>query len=167
MTLPPIIRRRSGPAGAIFWWLLALAACLSVLMINGRPLFYYDTAAYIDQGTKVLTRLGLPDPAAVPAAAAEPGGGAPKADSVDGSRSAPFAVLLALFARFAALNEFVVINAVLTLVAIALPLRVARRLYGGNLAATLQLPRRRRYVLGIAFYPRSNPRRGQLVRGSE
>ena len=108
--------------------LLALPRARFEHEVKGRRM------AYIDQGTKVLTRLGLPDPAAVPAAAAEPGGAAPKADSVDGSRSAPFAVLLALFARFAALNEFVVINAVLTLVAIALPLRVARRLYGGNLA---------------------------------
>ncbi|MEZ5870134.1 MAG: hypothetical protein R3D46_17705 [Defluviimonas denitrificans] len=51
---------RSGSAvGNALWIIAAFVAMFSVLVINGRPLFYFDTIGYISQGHNGLRQLGL------------------------------------------------------------------------------------------------------------
>ena len=45
---------------AVVWFCLAVLASLSVFVINGRPLFYFDTLGYIQQGHTALRHLGWP-----------------------------------------------------------------------------------------------------------
>lgn len=124
--------RRIAP---LLWLVLAFVAMLSVTLINGRPLFYYDTRGYIDQGTTGLSQLGLiAEPAAnhAPAASAQESAGdiaAPvKSDNtVDGSRSAVYALIAAAFSHFQALWTVPLVNALLVLLAMWLPIRVAHR----------------------------------------
>ena len=41
------------------WYLAAMLACLSVLLINGTPLYYFDTGGYLAQGEQFLKLVGL------------------------------------------------------------------------------------------------------------
>ena len=43
---------------AVLWLALALAGMFSVFALNGRPLFYFDTAGYVAQGETALNQLG-------------------------------------------------------------------------------------------------------------
>ena len=44
---------------SILWVALAVFASLYVTAINGGPLFYYDSAGYLDNGFKVMRMLGM------------------------------------------------------------------------------------------------------------
>jgi hypothetical protein len=50
---------RAGRIAGLGWWVLAVVACLWVLAVNGRPLFYWDTVGYIDQGIGALEKVRL------------------------------------------------------------------------------------------------------------
>lgn len=128
--------------------LLLVAVCLlavfSVSILNHGPLFYFDSFAYVDQGNQVLKMILPKDWLIVPPVAETTGlatgaatGGAN--ESVNGSRSALFALVLALFYQAHLLWAFPVLAAFYTLATLWLPLRVAARL---NL-----LPRRRLIML--------------------
>ena len=128
------------------WYALALAACLSVLAINGRPLFYWDTVGYITQGSEALEQVGLIDPA--PAAAdpsgADPAGTAaatPKA-TVDGSRSIAYSLFFGALAQLGVLDLADIVHALAVLAAVWLPARIAARVYAPDLpvAALVGLP---------------------------
>ncbi len=98
----------SGPIG---WGIAALVAMLAVLLINGAPLFYFDTAGYLRQGDSVFRILGLGlDQRADPAAATGQVG-SDNDGMVIGSRSVVYAVLLTAFARVGPLWLFVVFQA--------------------------------------------------------
>lgn len=136
----------------LLWTLAAALACLSVLILNGGPLFYYDTAGYVDQGSTALRQLGIapapsPDPAtAAPEAAAPIGGAGGSAGggvgTVDGSRSAVYAIVAGLLAHLGALDAIVALNLVAVLLALWLPVRVAVRtgLLDGPVARGVALP---------------------------
>ena len=131
----------------LLWLVVAFVAMLSVDLINRGPLFYYDTRGYIDQGTTGLSQLGLiAKQSAGPTIAATDGSdmAAPiKSDNtVDGSRSAVYAVIAAVFAHFQALKAVPFVNAGLVLLAVWLPLSVAhRRLAPGySLPVLIALP---------------------------
>ncbi len=121
------------PAARGWLWLaLAVLAACSVLMLNGRPLFYFDTIGYIDQGRSALADLGLTARTAGTETAAGPATGAVAAPrTVDGSRSAVYAVLSGILAELGALEGLLVLNVVAVLVALWLPMRVARRRWEG------------------------------------
>ncbi|MBC7143212.1 MAG: hypothetical protein H5U18_13820, partial [Rhodobacteraceae bacterium] len=53
------VAERSGFGRAVLWMALAVLACLSVFLVNGRPLFYFDTVGYISQGHSALRQLGI------------------------------------------------------------------------------------------------------------
>ncbi len=94
----------------VMWTLGAALAVLSVLVLNGRPLFYFDTPGYVDQGRLALEQLGL---VAKPAAATAGQGGAAVVEAVktvDGSRSPFYSFLAGLFAHFGALEGLLVVN---------------------------------------------------------
>lgn len=125
------------------WLVLAVLALSSVLILNGRPLFYFDTIGYVEQGRAALTDLGLiePAPVAEPAATGTDGstgtdegtGGsaAPAPRTVDGSRSAVYAILAGMLAHLGVLEALLPLNVLAVLVAVWLPMRVARRRWGG------------------------------------
>ena len=122
--------RREARAPALLWFGAALAACLSVALINGGGLTYFDTASYLAQGDTALTSLGI-IPAPEPTGADGAGPGASVDDGqVVGSRSAIFSGLLAALNRFASLNLLVLLNSVLIFAAVLIPVRAARRSLG-------------------------------------
>lgn len=131
------------------WYALALAACLSVLAINGRPLFYWDTVGYITQGSEALEQVGLIDPAPAGATGGADGtvAAAPKA-TVDGSRSIAYSLFFGALAQLGLLDLADLIHAIAVLAAIWLPARIAVRVYAPDLpvAALVGLP-----VLVAAF----------------
>ena len=120
--------------------LLCLLAAFSVLLLNGRPLFYFDSVGYINQGTSIL-RMVVPsdwltqDPVAAAAVASDavagsvgPVAAAPADTTVNGSRSAIFALVLAALYHAHLLVLLPIIGTLALLAALWLPLRVARRL---------------------------------------
>ncbi len=117
--------------------LLLVAVCLlavfSVSILNHGPLFYFDSFAYVDQGNEVLKMIlpkgSLIAPPAVDATGLATGavtGGAN--ESVNGSRSVLFGVVMALFYQAHALWAFPVLAAVYTVATVWLPVRVAARM---------------------------------------
>lgn len=137
-------------AVGLIWLALALVACLSVTILNGRPLFYYDTRGYIDQGTTGLTHLRLiprneVHQAPITQSQREAGDVAAPVTgnrTVDGSRSASYALLAALLAHLHALWTIPLVNAMLTMLAVWLPMRVAQRIYAPDysVAVLVALP---------------------------
>lgn len=139
-------RATSGGMGrAVLWIAAAVIACLSVFLINGRPLFYFDTVGYISQGHTGLRQLGLKgeSPLAIriekiKAQKAADGTAEPAPDTteieaentVDGSRSTVYALTTALLARLHALEGLMLLNIVAVLIAVWLPMRVAERRWG-------------------------------------
>lgn len=102
-----------------------LLACLSVYAINGKTLFYYDSPAYVEQGGKILDRLGLTIGA--------PGGGsagdgaqAEQDASVNGSRSAVYSAFVALLVRLGGLGLIPVANLALLTGAVLLTIRALK-----------------------------------------
>ena len=119
----------------VLWVGLVLLVSLSVLLINGQPLFYYDSPAYIDQGSKLLLRLGVgPEQigqGTVAAALAEDGDG-----TVNGSRSAVFSLLAAILSRLGGIGLIPLANVLLIAVAAWLPMRVLVRTCAPNRSTT-------------------------------
>ncbi|MCA0271494.1 MAG: hypothetical protein LCH69_05425 [Proteobacteria bacterium] len=124
------------------WIAAAFFAMFSVLVINGRPLFYFDTVGYISQGTAALNKLGVrsESPLEKRNAAAEATGESHIAppetteidadNTVDGSRSAPYALLAGLLARMGILEGLIALNALAVILSVWLPMRVAQRQLG-------------------------------------
>src|SRR5690606_37013177 len=134
-----------GTGRAVIWIAVAVIACLSVFLINGRPLFYFDTVGYISQGHTGLRQLGIrgESPMAVrmekiraQKAAEGVVEGVPDTteieaeNTVDGSRSTVYALTTALLARFHALEGLMLLNIAAVLIAVWLPMRVASRRWG-------------------------------------
>ncbi len=137
---------RSGLGRAVLWIALAVLACLSVFLVNGRPLFYFDTVGYISQGHTALRQLGIRGEsplaarteklAAEQAANAAAGIAPPDTteiaaeNTVDGSRSSVYAIAAGLLARLHALEGLIFLNVLAILIAVWLPMRVAARRWG-------------------------------------
>ena len=118
MTARTAIREGDG-AGAVsgaIWIALALVACLSVLLVNGRPLFYFDTVGYIDQGQLILSKAGLYEmpvetTEATTARSAEPVMRSADDKIADGSRSMFYSVLMGGLAAAGVLEGLVLLHA--------------------------------------------------------
>lgn len=134
-----------GTGRAVLWIAAAVIACLSVFLINGRPLFYFDTVGYISQGHTGLRQLGIKGRSPLSArmekiraqkAADAITEGVPDTteieaeNTVDGSRSTVYALTSALLARFHALEGLMLLNIAAVLIAVWLPMRVAARRWG-------------------------------------
>ena len=134
-----------GTGRAVLWIAAAVIACLSVFLINGRPLFYFDTVGYISQGHTGLRQLGIKGESPLSArmekiraqkAADAITEGVPDTteieaeNTVDGSRSTVYALTSALLARFHALEGLMLLNIAAVLIAVWLPMRVAARRWG-------------------------------------
>ncbi|HQU69315.1 MAG TPA: hypothetical protein PLI43_14135 [Albidovulum sp.] len=131
-----------GAVSSMLWIAAAFVAMFSVLAINGRPLFYFDTVGYISQGTEALDKLGVRSESplhkrnAAARAEGESNAALPEtteidADhTVDGSRSAPYALLAGLLARMGILEGLIALNAIAVMLSVWLPMRVAQRQLG-------------------------------------
>ena len=122
-------QRRFGP---ILLLLAAVLACLSVLLINRGPLYYFDTGSYFKQGDTALSLI-LPDrpPEETPVASGQGGTGAsqaaPKDKTTSGSRSMVYALLVAALWRADAVIGVVLTNLAALLLTIWLVVRVMPR----------------------------------------
>lgn len=141
---------RTGTAvGNALWIVAAFVAMFSVMVINGRPLFYFDTIGYISQGHNGLRQLGFEGESPIQdenalswmqheaqvngGDAAAPHPDLPRIDAkntVDGSRSAPYALLSGLLARLGLLEGLNLLNALAVMMAVWLPMRIAQRMMG-------------------------------------
>ncbi|MBV1902114.1 MAG: hypothetical protein KUG58_00600 [Marinosulfonomonas sp.] len=134
------------------WIGAAFVACLSVSLINGGPLYYFDSGGYLDNGVKVLRQFGF--------LVAEGGEGASAAgddagaNTVNGARSLVYSLLSTVAALGLGASSVPILNAVAILAAIWLPVRVALRqsapgLPGGMLFA---LPVLASLISALPFY---------------
>lgn len=112
------------------WYGTAFVACLAVVIWNGGPLFYFDTAAYLTVGHKMIEgvlrllpgTVGGDAVGAVHSAAA-----VVKQVPVESSRSPIFSLMAGLFAAVHQLGAMTLLNAALVLGAVWLMARVALR----------------------------------------
>lgn len=138
----PMAQRSTARRSALAPLLLcaaALLACLSVALVNGGPLFYFDTEGYLDKGGEMLARLlpAPPDPAAAAGASGAAGPGMKGDGGVDGTRSVLYSLVLAGLARIPALEVTVLLNAAVVLLMAWLVARVLRRALGLDAPVTL------------------------------
>ena len=103
------------------WALAAWLVLLVAFALNGRPLFYFDTAGYFEIGIKMLHMLGLTPPAAMAQGAvteAAPDG------TVVGSRSAVYSLITGIFLQLDALWLLVLLQAAALVAALHLICRL-------------------------------------------
>lgn len=126
---------RTGWVGPLLLLFLAIAACLSVFAINGGILFYYDSPDYFWRGWNYLHQVGLaPDPQNFmppPPDTAGQGGtvGLPGEDDgvADASRSAVYAVVVAVITLLTRIEVMVFLQAAVVLLALWLVVHVTTR----------------------------------------
>ncbi|MCX8508645.1 MAG: hypothetical protein ORN49_07190, partial [Rhodobacteraceae bacterium] len=112
------------------WLAAALLAVFSVLILNGRPLFYYDTDGYVGQGRVALEQFGLTDPAASAARSEGSGAAADKIRTIDGSRSVFYSLLAGGAEAAGAIEILLLFNVALLLAAMWLLSGVLARSFG-------------------------------------
>lgn len=141
VTLPD--RSRAAAVPGIVWIGAAVLACLAVVILNGRPLFYFDTGGYVAQGRVALTQLGwVEPPVAPPTGGAEVAGGGDMAGAgtVDGSRSAVYALVAGVLSRLGFLEGLIALHIAAVLVTVWIAARVALRGSGAALPPVVALP---------------------------
>ncbi|WP_420587370.1 hypothetical protein [Ruegeria sp.] len=120
--------KHSSRVRALLLFALAVLACLSVVLINGEALYYFDTGSYIRQGSVALNTI-LP-----PVYEGSVSGGTYAADqdsTATGSRSLIYGLIMASFFRANALFAMPVLHlAVVLLTAWLLARTVSRYLDG-------------------------------------
>lgn len=144
--------KSSWRVGAFLLLALAVLACLSALLINGGPLYYYDTGSYIRQGNVALNSF-FP-------AVSEGGGGAAggiRADqdsTATGSRSLIYGLVMALFFRANALTAIPFFHLAGVLLAVWLLVRAANRsLEAGQITPLLiTVPLLAAAITSLPFY---------------
>ncbi|MCY1126685.1 hypothetical protein OU426_07465 [Frigidibacter sp. RF13] len=110
----------------VLWLLAATLAVFSVLIVNGRPLFYFDTMGYYEQGMAALRSLGL---LPAPEALASAGGSGATPHTVDGSRSPFYSLLAGLFAAAGAFDLLILFNVGVLVATLWLVAQIVRRLH--------------------------------------
>ena len=117
--------------GAAVWVVLALVACLYVAILNGGPLYYFDSGGYLENGYKILQQVGVIAPAQTVDAVADGASVArdATANSVNGSRSVVYSLFSSIIGFGIGLKSLPLFHAVLVFWGVYLPIRVACRLY--------------------------------------
>lgn len=119
---------------AVLWYVCAFLAVMSVRPPNGRPLFYFDTIGYVDQGSEALRQLHLVAPEQSSAAASLNGGAELAVKTVDGSRSPFYSLIAGIFSHLGMLEGLLLFNAAALFLAVWLIARVALRTYGASMS---------------------------------
>ncbi len=111
---------------SILWVALAVFASLYVTAINGGPLFYYDSAGYLDNGFMVMRMLGMLQTETIGGAGA--GGGEALGDgTVNGSRSVVYSILVAVASARFGIIAIPFLHLAVFLITAALVIRVVGR----------------------------------------
>lgn len=138
--------------GAVLWIVLAMLVCLSVLIVNGKALAYFDTGGYIAKGERVLTLLHLDGARPVTDSGntlntmrhAETGGAEGPLDRyVDGSHSTVYATLLAALAQFTRPAVMSLVHCALLALTCGLAVRVVHRVHG------CRIPKHRMFAIPL------------------
>ncbi|WP_170359800.1 hypothetical protein [Ruegeria arenilitoris] len=103
---------------------VAVIACLSVLLINGGPLYYYDTGSYIRQGNVALNTFL---PTINEGGDAAGGIRADQDSTATGSRSLIYGIVMAIFFRASALTAISFFHLASVLLAVWLLARAANK----------------------------------------
>lgn len=114
------------PASSIanwVWLAVAVTACLYVDILNGGPLYYFDTGGYFGNGMKVLRTLGW---VATPEGHGLGQGGGDDG-IVNGSRSVTYSVFAAIFGMLLSPQTIPPIHTALLLTSVWLAVRVPLR----------------------------------------
>ncbi len=140
-------RPAEGGLQAVLWYGLAVLACFLIALINKGPLYYFDTAGYLEQGKSTFASLGLFETAIAeggnPSAGSDQSDGANVADGVViGSRSTLYSALLALMNFTVGISAVLVIHVAALILSVWLAARVAARQFdhGRSVAATTAIP---------------------------
>lgn len=138
------VERSGSTLSGALWIAAAFIAMFSVLIVNGRPLFYFDSMWYVAQGDTALRQLGVGGTSLLrernrllaaqgEKAAVSPLAAATEIDAentVDGSRSAAYALVSGMLARLGILEGLILLNAIAVLLSVWLPMRIAQRQHG-------------------------------------
>ena len=134
-------REPDGWIQAILWYASAVFACLFVALINNGPLYYFDTAGYLEQGQSTLASIGLFTDTAL---GAEGGGGnsAVPDGVVIGSRSAIYSAIITFLNFTTGINAMILLHVAALIVSVWLVARAASRQFqhGRSIAATTAIP---------------------------
>jgi len=134
-------REPDGWIQAILWYASAVFACLFVALINNGPLYYFDTAGYLEQGQSTLASIGLFTDTAL---GAEGGGGnsAVPDGGVIGSRSAIYSAIITFLNFTTGINAMILLHVAALIVSVWLVARAASRQFqhGRSIAATTAIP---------------------------
>ncbi|MFZ1661651.1 MAG: hypothetical protein WAT77_06795 [Paracoccaceae bacterium] len=127
---------------AVLWYVCAFLAVMSVVLVNGRPLFYFDTIGYVDQGSEALRQLHIVAPEQTSSAATLSGGTESAVKTVDGSRSPFYSLIAGIFSHLGMLEGLLLFNATALFLAVWLITRVALRTHVASMsmAAATCLP---------------------------
>ena len=121
---------------AALWYGAAILACLSVTLINGGGLSYFDTAGYLEQGQASLASFGLTPDATDPEAGDGSAGAQAEDDGVVvGSRSAIYSILVRGTDLVWGLNFLPVLHMAAFLAAMVFAMHVTRRICAPDRAA--------------------------------
>jgi hypothetical protein len=104
---------------------------LWIAIVNGGPLYYYDSAAYVDNGAKLLELLGINTTpvAALPEAG---GGEALGANTVNGSRSVTYSLISGVLGVLVSPVSLPIAHALVTLLTCWLVYKVTSRVMLGT-----------------------------------
>lgn len=134
MSLQSELRSGTRPWSGALWYALAALAVFFPLLLNGGPLFYFDTASYIGQGIDALKILGISIPS--------PGGGAGAGDipgqdgTVTGSRSIVYSMFAGFARLYTGMTSLAVLQGCAFLLTVWIAVRAALRAAGDTLART-------------------------------
>lgn len=140
-------RPAEGGIQAVMWYGLAVFACLLIALINKGPLYYFDTAGYLEQGQSTFGSLGLfeaaPSGEDGASAGTEQTAGAKGPDGVVvGSRSVVYATFLTLMHFTIGISAALIVQVAALILSVWLAARVAARQFdhGRSVAATTAIP---------------------------
>lgn len=119
--------KMGGRTVAAAWMFAALLAISSVLIINGRPLFYFDTVGYVDQGQTALYKLGLLDRLDTGKPEASQSGAGAKVRTIDGSRSVFYSILSGLANQLGIFEAVLAVNVMALIASVWLLAGIVRR----------------------------------------
>lgn len=140
---------------AILWFAAALLACLIVAIINRGPLYYFDTAGYLEHGQRTLSSLGI---SVEPQGAAQSGTAqnteAETDNVVVGSRSALYSLLLTVLTVTTGPMGLVLVHSLALMSALWMIARAATRELpnAASVAATTALPVLAASLTALPFY---------------
>lgn len=137
------ISREGGAISSdILWYLVAMLACLYVVILNGGILFYYDTASYLGWGESLIehivdvsreTSTDLAPVTEEPSNTAGSQSPVAAAAAPSFSRSRIYSITLAVFAFVNKLEFIAILDALVVVAAVVLPVRVFARNYSPEL----------------------------------